>query len=175
MSWQEAIERAVNAMGYDMVDAERSAGGLLRVTIDRIAGRVYETGDGDSVTVDDCERVSRHLQYALAVDAVDYARLEVSSPGLDRPLRKAADWQRFAGSEVEVTLRAPFQGRKHWRGTLQPRDAGWRLLLPRDGSHPTESLDFDLHEVREARLVPHLDFKGRRARPGAQPAQATER
>jgi ribosome maturation factor RimP len=82
-------------------------------------------------------------------------------------LRKAADWQRFAGSEVAVTLRAPLQGRKHWRGQLQPREAGWRLVLPRDAGNPTEALDFDLHEVREARLVPQLDFKGRRARQAA--------
>ena len=175
MPWQEAIERAVNAMGYDMVNAERSAGGLLRVTIDRIAGRAYDTGDGESVTVDDCERVTRHLQYALPVDNIDYARLEVSSPGLDRPLRKPADWQRFTGSEVDLTLRAPFQGRKHWRGTLQPREAGWRLVLPRDGASPTEALDFDLNEVREARLVPHLDFKGRRGRQATQPAGPIER
>ena len=93
-------------------------------------GRAYDTGAGDAVTVDDCERVTRQLQYALEVDGVDYARLEVSSPGLDRPLRKPADWDRFAGSEVDLTLRAPFQGRKHWRGVLQPRDAGWRLVLP---------------------------------------------
>ena len=167
LSWQQAIERGVQALGYELVDVERSTGGLLRVFIDRVAGRSYEAGPGDAVTVDDCERVTRHLQYALEVDGVDYARLEVSSPGLDRPLRKPADWQRFAGSEVDVTLRAPFQGRRHWRGHLQARDAGWRLVLPRDGSNPTEALDFDLNEVREARLVPQLDFKGRRARPAA--------
>lgn len=165
-SWQQAVERGVQALGYELVDVERSAGGLLRVFIDRVAGRPYEAA-GDAVTVDDCERVTRHLQYALEVDGVDYARLEVSSPGLDRPLRKPGDWQRFAGSEVELTLRAPFQGRKHWRGRLQAREEGWRLVLPRDGSIPTETLDFDLHEVREARLVPQLDFKGRRARPAA--------
>src|SRR5262245_64265381 len=108
MSWQEAVERAVHALGYELVDVERSAGGLLRVFIDRIAGHAYESGPGDAVTVDDCERVTRHLQYALAVDAIDYARLEVSSPGLDRPLRKASDWERFAGSEVDVTLRSAF-------------------------------------------------------------------
>ena len=101
MSWQEAVERGVHALGYELVDVERSAGGLLRVFIDRVAGRSYESGTGDAVTVDDCERVTRHLQYALEVDDVDYARLEVSSPGLDRPLRKAADWERFAGSEVD--------------------------------------------------------------------------
>ena len=167
MSWQEAVERGVHALGYELVDVERSAGGLLRVFIDRVAGRSYESGEGDAVTVDDCERVTRHLQYALEVDHVDYARLEVSSPGLDRPLRKAADWERFAGSQVDVTLRSPFQGRKHWRGRLQPREAGWRLVLPRDTGNATEALDFDLHEVREARLVPQLDFKGRRARPAA--------
>jgi ribosome maturation factor RimP len=167
MSWQEAVERGVHALGYELVDVERSAGGLLRVFIDRMAGRSYESGPGEAVTVDDCERVTRHLQYALEVDGVDYARLEVSSPGLDRPLRKAADWQRFAGSEIELTLRAPFQGRKHWRGRLQSREAGWRLVLPPDAGIPTEALDFELHEVREARLVPQLDFKGRRSRPAA--------
>jgi len=167
MSWQEAVKRGVHALGYELVDVERSAGGLLRVFIDRMAGHSYESGPGEAVTVDDCERVTRQLQYALEVDAVDYARLEVSSPGLDRPLRKAADWQRFAGNEIELTLRAPFQGRKHWRGQLQARETGWRLVLPRDAGNTAESLDFELHEVREARLVPQLDFKGRRSRPAA--------
>lgn len=173
MSWQQAIDRAVGALGYELVDAERSAGGLLRVYIDRVPGRAYDSGAGDAVTVDDCERVTRHLQYALDVDGVDYARLEVSSPGLDRPLRKPADWQRFAGSEVDLTLRAPFQGRKRWRGVLQARDAGWRLVLPpsegkaKAAAAADEVLDFELSEVREARLVPQLDFKGRRARQAA--------
>jgi ribosome maturation factor RimP len=135
-----------------------------------VAGHSYETGAGDAITVEDCERVTRQLQYALDVDAVDYARLEVSSPGLDRPLKKPADWDRFAGSEVDLTLRTPFQGRKRWRGVLQPRDAGWRLVLPPlegKAAVPAEALDFELSEVREARLVPQLDFKGRRARPAA--------
>jgi ribosome maturation factor RimP len=172
VSWQQAIDRAVGALGYELVDAERSAGGLLRVYIDRLPGRAYDTGAGDAVTVEDCERVTRQLQYALEVDGVDYARLEVSSPGLDRPLRKPADWDRFAGSEVDLTLRAPFQGRKHWRGVLQPRDAGWRLVVPPPTGKAAadaagQALDFELSEVREARLVPQLDFKGRRARPAA--------
>jgi len=167
LSLQQAVERGVQALGYELVDVERSAGGLLRVFIDRVAGKSYDAGPGDAVTVDDCERVTRHLQYALEVDGVDYARLEVSSPGLDRPLRKPADWQRFAGNEIDLTLRSPFQGRKHWRGQLQPHEAGWRLLLRRDGSTAAEVLDFELHEVREARLVPQLDFKSRRVRPAA--------
>jgi ribosome maturation factor RimP len=155
-------------MGYDLVDAERSAGGLLRVFIDRRPERVYDTGGGQFVTVDDCERVTRQLQYALQVDGVDYARLEVSSPGLDRPLRRPADWMRFVGSEVELTLRLPFQGRKNWRGRLCTRDGGWRLELPEQGQ-PQHALDFELAEVREARLVPQVDFKRRtgQARPSS--------
>jgi ribosome maturation factor RimP len=166
MDWRQAVERTVSALGYDVVDAERS-GGLLRVYIDRLAGRRYDTGEGDSVTVDDCEQVTRQLQFSLPVDGVDYQRLEVSSPGLDRPLRKVADWQRFAGSQIDLTLRLPFQGRKKWRGTLAARgEQGWRLLLPPQGQ-AEQMLDFDLDEVREARLVPQVDFKGRRGRTAA--------
>ncbi|WP_284619953.1 ribosome maturation factor RimP [Aquabacterium humicola] len=184
MNWQATVERTVSGMGYEVVDVERSAGGLLRVTIDRLPGRAYDTGPGDVLTVDDCELVTRQLQLVLEVDAVDYARLEVSSPGLDRPLRNEADYERFAGSEVEVTLRQPFQNRKKWRGTLERRDdAGWRLVLPPPAplsktaakaaakaaagasapAQPTEqAFEFALDEVREARLVPVIDFKGRR-------------
>ena len=197
-------------MGYDIVDVDRSPGGLLRVTIDRLPGQAYTTGPGESVLVEDCEIVTRQLQYLLEVEAVEYERLEVSSPGLDRPLKRPADWQRFVGSEVEVTLRLAFEGRKKWRGMLlapatsvsvgllpdvssdvAPNVASdslaWRLLLPSD--RPTsrtalkrvakaaaaglvdatpaqETLDFLLDEVREARLVPNVDFKGRR---GASP------
>jgi ribosome maturation factor RimP len=190
MSWQQALERTVTGLSYDLVDVERSAGGLLRVTIDRLPDQVYSTGPGEFVLVEDCEIVTRQLQYLLEVEAVDYDRLEVSSPGLDRPLKKLADWQRFAGAEVEVTLSHAFQGRKKWRGELLlPASAEvvegstWRLLLPSD--RPTsrtamkraakavasgmadavsaqETLDFLLDEVREARLVPNVDFKGRR-------------
>ena len=217
MSWQQALERTVTGLGYDLVDVERSTGGLLRVTIDRLPGQVYSTGAGEFVLVEDCEIVTRQLQYVLEVEAADYDRLEVSSPGLDRPLKKPADWRRFVGSEVEVTLRLAFQGRKKWRGTLlapvvapvpvrvpvvatlvarsvaadaaaselpaEPADGlVWRLLLPND--RPTsrtalkraakavaagladaapaqETLDFLLDEVREARLVPNVDFNGR--------------
>jgi ribosome maturation factor RimP len=190
-SWQQTLERTVTGLGYDLVDVERSAGGLLRVTIDRLPGQGYSTGAGEFVLVEDCEVVTRQLQYVLEVEAVDYARLEVSSPGLDRPLKKPADWQRFAGAEVEITLRAPFQGRKKWRGVLEavPGEGGaydgntWRLLLPdlaptsrtavkraakaatagqALGPAPRQALDFLLDEVREARLVPVVDFKGRR-------------
>jgi ribosome maturation factor RimP len=135
--------------------------------------------------------LTRQLQQVLEVEGADYARLEVSSPGLDRPLKKVADWHRFVGSEVNVTLRMPFQGRKHWKGVLTCRDGGgWRLEMPpsappkgkpgaaRKVAPPTvadtvQALDFELEEVREARLVPLVDFKGRKA--GASPAPAEAR
>ena len=186
MSWQQALERTVTGLGYDLVDVERSAGGLLRVTIDRLPGQVYGTGLGEAVLVEDCEIVTRQLQFLLEVEAVDYARLEVSSPGLDRPLKKLADWQRFVGSDIEITLRESFQDRYKWRGELVEGDgkSAWRLVLPQDkpvsrtaskraakaaaaglpddGAMAQKTLDFLLDEVREARLVPVVDFKGRR-------------
>jgi ribosome maturation factor RimP len=172
MGWQAAIERTVEGLGYELVDVERSAGGLLRVTIDRMPGRTYPSGGGEQVTVDDCEAVTRQLQYLLEVESVDYARLEVSSPGLDRPLTRAADWARFAGSQIDLTLREPFQGRKKWRGVLAAREGGWRVVF-REPGRDEQALDFTLDEVREARLVPVIDFKRRRG-PGATPTQARE-
>jgi len=157
---RQAVENIVTGLNYELVDVERAAGGLLRVTIDRVPGRVYASGGEEFVTVEDCEAVTRQLQYALEVDGVDYARLEVSSPGLDRPLRREADWLRFAGQPVSLTLKAPLQGRKGYRGLLERTEAGWRLVL--DGKND-QALDFVLDEVREARLVPVVDFKGRRS------------
>lgn len=193
-SWLDAVERTVTGMGYDLVDAERSTGGLLRVTIDHALSNTgaapFATTPATFIHVDDCERVTRQLQYVLEVENCAYERLEVSSPGLDRPLKKAADYRRFAGESIEVTLKEPFQGRKKYRGELEAAGDGWRLLLadetPRlapgsgkrpakgavrrpdesdklDGSDkPRRALDFSLDEVRDARLVPVLDFKGRR-------------
>ncbi len=168
-NWHTTIERTVTGLDYELVDVERSAAGLLRVYIDRIPGRSYPSGEAESVTVEDCERVTRQLQYVLEVEAVAYERLEVSSPGLDRPLKRAADYERFAGHEVNVTLKEAFKGRKNYRGLLTAAGEGWRLAL--SGDKAEQALDFQLDEVREARLVPVLDFKGRaRATPGAQPA-----
>jgi ribosome maturation factor RimP len=189
MSWQTAVETTVTGLGYELVDCERSAsGGTLRVTIDKLAP---QADAGELINVDDCEKVTRQLQYVLEVEAVDYERLEVSSPGLDRPLKTPADYERFAGLEVEVTLRQPFQNRRKWRGTLQARaDGGWCLVLPpalpeggKSGkvkpskkaaaaaaAEPEQAFEFALDEVREARLVPVVDFKGRR-RTGAEPQE----
>nr|WP_259372757.1 ribosome maturation factor RimP [Schlegelella koreensis] len=160
------IESTVTMLGYDLVDVEKSAGGLLRVYIDHPAPG--EGGEEKFITVDDCERVTRQLQHVLEVEGVPYERLEVSSPGLDRLLKKAADFARFVGQQVELTLKAPLAGRKRFRGELRAEGDGWRLVLsPDHGGSPEGDrvLDFAIDEVREARLVPTIDFKGRRSAP----------
>ncbi|QPF76657.1 ribosome maturation factor RimP [Roseateles sp. DAIF2] len=158
MSWQAAVEKTVTGLGYDLVDCERSAAGLLRVYIDKLAEQATA---GEVITVDDCEKVTRQLQYVLEVENTDYQRLEVSSPGLDRPLRKAADYARFVGEQVEIMLKLAFQGRKRYRGQLLAEGEGWRVVFS-DGK-VEQALDFSLEEVRDARLVPAVNFKGRKA------------
>jgi len=183
MNWQRAVEDTVTGLGYDLVDAEKSAGGLLRVYIDHLPP------SSAAITVDDCEKVTRQLQHVLEVEGASYERLEVSSPGLDRPLKKPADYVRFAGERVELTLKLPFKGRKKYSGELRAEGDGWRLLLTPDAAKKPAAkgaakaapdgaelaLDFSLDEVREARLVPVLDFKGRRfERQDARPADAMD-
>ena len=187
MNWQSAVERTVTGLGYDLVDAEKGVTGLLRVLIDHLPPSEGAAPAPERfITVDDCEKVTRQLQHVLEVEGCAYERLEVSSPGLDRPLKKAADYARFVGEQVEVTLKMPFQGRKKYSGELQAQGEGWRIVLSdaktltksekaaaknrkpvgtgtgaNDG--PTElALDFSLDEVRDARLVPIVDFKGQR-------------
>ncbi len=197
VGWQTAISSTVEGLGYELVDVERAQRGLLRITIDRVPGRAYSlqggtaaagvAGDGgEFVTVEDCEKVTRQLQYALEVEGLDYARLEVSSPGLDRPLKRAADYQRFTGLAVQVMLKQPFKGRKNWQGVLTAAaeapvtDPGqtqaWALVI-QDGK-TEQLLGFTLDEVREARLVPVVNFKGRKAADGSSahtPVAATHR
>ena len=178
MSLQQTVESTVTGLGYDLVDVEHAARGLLRVTIDRVPGQVYVSrratdveavpDNGEFVTVEDCEQVTRQLQYALEVDGVDYQRLEVSSPGLDRPLRREADFRRFLGQEVSLTLKLPFKGRKAWRGVLAAEGEGWRVMF-KDGK-VEQALDFRFDEVRDARLVPVVDFK-RKGKGAAAPTQ----
>ncbi len=77
-----------------------------------------DTAAQRGITIDDCERVSHQLTHLFAVEDVVYERLEVGSPGVDRPLKKARDFVRFAGEEVRVQLFAPLDGRKRWQGRL---------------------------------------------------------
>lgn len=192
MALQQTVEQTVAGLGYDLVEIERSAGGLLRVTIDlpwiapsseAVAAGVPEP----FVTVEDCEKVTRQLQFALEVDGVDYKRLEVSSPGIDRPLRNEQDFERFVGEVIDVTLKAPMgaaaggqvaANRKKFRGTLERADdGGWQIVWSdapavkpgqkigkKRALAPLQALGFVLDELREARLAPIVDFKGRRAK-----------
>ena len=162
MNWQSVVESTVTGLGYDLVDCERSPKGLLRVYIDRVANDPA----GEYIVVEDCEKVTRQLQHVLEVEGCAYERLEVSSPGLDRPLKKLADYQRFVGQEIDLSLKLAFQGRKHYRGVLEALAEGWRLVLKSDTKGKADqALDFSLEEVKEARLVPVVDFKGRRFQP----------
>jgi ribosome maturation factor RimP len=170
MGWREAIVVTVTGLGYELVDVERAQRGLLRITIDRVPGHAYAV-PGEFVIVEDCEQVTRQLQYALEVEGLEYSRLEVSSPGLDRPLKTDADYARFAGQEVKLTLKSPFEGRKAWQGVLTPGDDGALSLVFKAGK-TEQVLGFKLDEVREARLVPVLDFKGRKAGGGEDRATA---
>jgi ribosome maturation factor RimP len=146
----QMIEPNATALGLEIVDVERSAQGLLRILIDRT--------DQVPVTVDDCERLTRQLQHAFEVDQVAYERLEVSSPGLDRPLKKLADFQRFAGQEATVKLRSAVAGRRAFEGVLvapQAEELGLDIESPSGRS----ILKFKLGDVEKARLVPKFDFK----------------
>lgn len=125
---QAVIERTVSGMGYELVDVEFAGGGLLRVYIDlpaaAYAADAPATADGlpPSVRVEDCERVSHQLSHTLTVEDIDYSRLEVSSPGMDRPLKRASDFERFAGLEVAIRLRQPLSGRRNFEGVLMRED-----------------------------------------------------
>ena len=136
------LELTLAGLGYELVDLERSSGGkLLRVFIDK----------PDGVNVDDCVTVSNHLSRLLAVENVDYDRLEVSSPGLDRPLKKTADFIRFAGESVKLRLRVALQGQRNFVGILREVKDGI-LKLEVDG----KMLDLELNNLEKVRLVPKL-------------------
>ena len=188
MAWQDTVAQTVTGLGFDLVDLERSAGGLLRVTIDLpwAAPAEGEAVVEQFVTVEDCETVTRQLQYLLEVENVDYRRLEVGSPGIDRPLRHENDFLRFAGQVVDITLKAPIgvtgsevaANRKKFRGTLERSEDGqqWQIVWsdapePKPGQRvskkrapaPLQALSFRLDELQQARLAPLVNFKGRSA------------
>ena len=130
-------------MGYELVDVQASNGGrLLRLFIDKPGG----------VTVDDCAAISRHLTRVLAVEGIDYERLEVSSPGLDRPLRKEADFARFAGHKAEIRMRtADATGRRKFVGLLRGVGAG-QVSLELVG----QTVQLALDDIDKAKLVAEL-------------------
>ncbi len=190
MALQDIVEQTVSGLGYDLVEIERSAGGLLRITIDLPWVQPLEgvAATVQFINVEDCEKVNRQLQFALEVDGIEYKRLEISSPGIDRPLRHTQDYERFVGHVIDITLKAPMgaaaggqvhASRKKFRGTLEKvvgvdGAAGWQIVWSdappvKPGQKvskkrvppPLQALGFTLDELRESRLAPIVSFKGR--------------
>jgi len=145
-------------MEVELIDVERAPLGLLRVTIDRPEG----------VRIEDCEQVSKQLSRVFEVENIDYKRLEVGSPGTDRPLKRVADFIRSADQRVEIRLREAIDNRKVFVGMLRvPEDAAsvatpvFGLVL--EGTEPeAQVLDFTFDDVDRAKLDPILDFKGKK-------------
>jgi len=194
LATEKVIDQTVTGFGFDLVEIQRSAGGLLRVTIDYPWEPNDPIASDRRITVEDCEKVTRQLQFSLEVEGVQYSRLEVSSPGIDRPLRCVKDYERFVGSVIDLTLREPIglaaHGqvsalRKKFRGTLERLDGEvesvglaenhqWQIVWSdapavkpgvrvskKRAPQALQVLGFRLDEVREARLAPIVNFKGR--------------
>ena len=200
MALQETIEQTVTGLGYELVDIERTSGGLLRVTMDL----PYVRGVEQFINAEDCEKVTRQLQFVLEVEGAEYSRLEVSSPGIDRPLKSEKDFERFVGELVDITLKAPIgsqasagstvsASRKKFRGTLERAEpqaakaAGWQIVWSdeppgKPGQKvsknrvpaPLQALGFTLDEIVQARLSPVVDFKGRRTKIDSSLGQSTD-
>ena len=145
MTLAELLETTLPPMGYELVAWEKSArGGLVRVYIDKPAG----------VDVEDCARVSNHLTRLFAVENIDFERLEVSSPGLDRPLTKEADFVRFSGEEADLRLTDPIDNARRIKGILRGfADGAVRIETGK------RTLTIPLADISKARLVPKIDWR----------------
>ena len=141
MDVAKLVETTLTGLGYELVDLDVSARGLMRVFIDKPEG----------ISLQDCERVSHQLTRLFTVEGVNFERLEISSPGLDRPIKKLADFIRFRGQKVQLKLRVPLNGRKNFVGVLG--DLQDEILqLDVDGI----LVAIDLSNLDKARLVPNL-------------------
>ena len=146
MDLNALLETTVVGLGYELVDIEMSPRGrTIRIFID-----LPDKENG--VDVDDCARVSNQLSRLLDVENVDYDRLEVSSPGLDRVVKKAEDFQRFAGHDIQIKLRIPQGGRRNFQGELTGlTDGKVGLRLEKD------AVEIEFNNIERARLVPRFD------------------
>lgn len=140
---EQLIELPIESLGYELVGVEYIKNGrdtVLRIYIDAEQG----------ISIEDCERVSHQVSGILEVeDPINSAySLEVSSPGFDRPLFKATDFERFAGHEVKISMKLPVQGRRNFKGVLQGFDDG-EILVVVDG----EEYGLPLTKLAKARLT----------------------
>lgn len=142
MDLSSLLETTLTGLGYELVDMERSGQGrMMRIFIDKPGG----------INLDDCAKVSNHLSRVLTVENVDYERLEVSSPGLDRPLKQERDFVRFAGQKARVKLRVPLEGQRNFVGLLRRTRAG-KVELEVEG----RTVLFELANLDKARLIPEI-------------------
>jgi len=139
MEVAKLVEMTLAGLGFELVDLEVSGRGLMRVLMDK----------PDGITLEDCELVSNQLTRLFMVEGVTFERLEVSSPGLDRPIKKEADFVRFSGSKAQLKLRMPMAGRKNFVGVIGALENGV-LQLEVDG----KQVAIELSNVDKARLVP---------------------
>lgn len=139
MNVAKLVETTLAGMGYELVDLELSGRGLMRVFMDK----------PDGISVEDCERVSNQLVRLFTVEGVDYERLEISSPGLDRVVKKEADFVRFAGQKAQIKVRLPMEGRKNFVGIIGEVKDGI-VQLDVDGN----SVSIEMSNIDKARLVP---------------------
>lgn len=143
MDIQTILERTLPGLGYELVDHELTAQGTLRVFIDK----------ADGITVEDCATVSNHLSRLFMVEDVDYKNLEISSPGLDRPLKKASDFVRFTGQQTKLKTRLPIDGQKNFIGKIEHCEENV-LTLSFDG----KTVQIELSNIDKARLKPEFKF-----------------
>ncbi len=161
MNLRALIEKTVSGLDFELVDFELAARGLFRVFIDFKP----EHAERGLITVEDCATVSHQLSHVLTVENIQYERLEVSSPGLDRPLNKLSDYVRFVGQEAIIKLRMPMPGtpnRKTYQGVIR-EPLGETLQLEFEHKDGAAMLGFTLADVDKARLVPQVDFRSRKA------------
>ena len=141
------VEQTVTGLGFELIDLEMTPRGrLIRVFIDK-------SGKAGGVDVEDCALVSNQLSRVFEVENIDYDRLEVSSPGLDRPVKTPADFERFAGQDIQVKLRLPVEGRRNFQGELLGFQDGKVSLRLESGE-----ILLELENMDKARLVPRISF-----------------
>lgn len=147
MDVRTLIETTLTGMGYELVDLVAAQRGVLQLFIDKPADDSLRS----SINVDDCARVSNQLGNVFLVENIDYARLEVSSPGVDRPLTRPADFVRFAGERVKVRLRIPIDNSRRMAGILVGQSEGVLKLLIND-----IETDVPMTHVEKVRLDPEF-------------------
>ena len=160
--WENVVSDIAVGMGYELIDLELDESGLVRIFIDILSN----TRD---VSVKDCELLTRQLLYQLPVENLAFERIEVSSPGIDRKLTKAAHFERFMGSRIKISLKESIDNIKNFEGILRKNEVGgdgdvletgYALELS-DNKH-NFTLSFSIRELSSARLVGEAFSKGRK-------------